>query len=221
MSSENQKSLFSQRANDLLTEFRFAESQTPKADFHWRIEYSGGNAQLQSDKILTLKYSSPVQNDIDNIFLESICRLSKDKTLQFLFALTFREIESFLRDENHIPAFDSTIENEAMSALTRVKKSLIVEILLQKLSLSGPLSGSTDWRKLTLVEKNRAVSSLLKELGQVFPEGKKAELVLAEEDMVTVRKNDFPLDLEILEAILGHIFYSHESISPLKVIGTL
>jgi hypothetical protein len=220
MNPENQNNSFSRRAHELLSDLRYASSKSVQSDFHWKIDYSRESSQLQNDKILTLQYSSPVKNNLENIFLESICRLAKGKTMQFLFAVSYREIESFLRDENHIPAFSESIVPEAQTILGRVKKSLLVEILLGDLEKSG-LSEKKKWPVLTIVEKNRAVASLFFELGKVFSQGKKLELILAEDNTVTVKKNDFPLDLEIIEALMGQIFFKHESISPLKVIGTL
>ena len=212
--------MISKRAENLLSQPQFTLNKLKQSSFNWKIEYSGGHSQFQTDKILTLQYSHSTEDDLENILLESICRLAQGKTLQFLFTMSYREIESFLRDENHTPAFTGDIEAHAVSVFQQVKKSLLVQILKTKLSLSDSKSRA-DWSTLSLVAKNRDVKNFLTVLGNLFLPAKSLELVLAEDDTVTVKKNEFPLDLEIVEALLGLQFFGNQGTSPLKVVGTL
>lgn len=207
----------SSRAQNLMNESRFALSPVIAPGPQWKIEYGRQNAQWQTDRILTLQYSHPSSDSLETLFYESICRVSQQKTLSDLFKLSFREIESFLRDENHLPAFGNEIAGPAQEVFGRLKNALILEILSKKISMP---KGKT-WKELGLAEKNRAVMELFSSLCSLFPKDKNLELVLAESDTVTVKKNDFPLELDALEALLCHQFGAGSADSPLKVIGTL
>lgn len=218
----NGHSLYSLRAKDLLEHPQFSLNLDARTAFRWKVEYSGVTSQFQTDKILTLKYSHQTSDEIFNVFAESVGRLSQGKTVDSLMALSFREIESFLRDENHLASFADEIQKRAEETFLQVKISLIVYILAEKIQFSGTWSEQkSPWHKLSLADKNRAVSHLVSELGKLFSAGKPLELVLAEGDTVTVNKNDFPLDLEIIEGLMGQLFSVEESISALKVVGTL
>lgn len=218
-------SLFSIRAINHLSHPQFIAGAKSQASFFWQLEYSEGAGHLQTDKILTLRYSHRTEDDIQNILLEALCRLVQGRTLSFVFLLNFREIESYLRDDNHVEAFGPEIYSRAQECFERLKSSLLVQILVQKLDDSrssfGVKSIKSPWDQLSFVERNRAVSRLIAELNKLFGNEKALEFVLAEGDLITVKKNDFPLDLVVLEHLMGQIFSMGSVDSPLKVVGTL
>lgn len=207
----------SRRAQNLQTDCKFALSGTVSSNPQWEIQFGHEAPQFQTDRILTLHYSHISADVLETIFFESICRLSQGKTLNFLFLLSFREIESFLRDENHIPAFDNVSEAQAQDVFGHLKNALVLKILAAKISSPA----GKRWSGLSLSDKNRAVLELFTSLCALFPKEKNLELILAEDTTVTVKKNDFPLELEAVETLLNHLFLSGEADSPLKVIGTL
>lgn len=213
--------IFSKRAQKLFSEKAFAQTDILDPIFQWKIEYNCGTQHFQTDKILTLQYSNPVNDDLTTILLESICKLSQGKMLQYLFQLSFREVENFLRDENHIPSFGAELETRASEVFLSLKHALLAGILLTKMNesdLSFDLSG---WKKFSLPLKNKLVMEVFSGLCTLFPKEKKLELILAEGDTVTVKKNDFPLELAVLETLLNRLAFEKETDSPLKVIGTL
>lgn len=207
---------YSQRAQNLLTDCKCARTADIASNPQWEIDY-GSSAPFQNGRILTLKYSHISTDVLETVFYESICRLSQGKTLNFLFLLSFREIESFLRDENHLPAFGNELELRALEVFGRLKAALLHKILRGKIGLPQ----EKKWSKLTLADKNRGTMELFSSLNNLFPKDKNLELILAEEGTVTVKKNDFPLELDVVEALLNDLFGPEETHSPLKVIGTL
>lgn len=220
-SHQHNHSFYSTRAKNLLFHPRFA-MKSDEVGLSWRLEYSGGTHYFQTDKILTLQYSHSEDNDLKNIICESICVLSQGKTMSFVTFLAFRELESFLRDENHVRSFAEEVEAHATEIFAQVKTSLLVHALASRIVLPAPWSEQKFlWKSLSLTEKNRAVTVLIDEIAKLFPEGKIMELVLAEEGTVTVKKNDFPLDLPVFEGLMGQLFSNDTPNSPLKVVGTM
>jgi hypothetical protein len=213
--------IFSKRAQKLLTEKAFAQTDVRALIFQWKIEYNCGPQHFQTDKILTLQYSNPVNDDLTTVLLESVCKLSQGKMLQFLFQLSFREVENFLRDENHIPSFGAELETRGNEVFISVKNALLAEILLTKMNELDFSFDLSSWKKLSLPMKNKLVMEVFSGLLTLFPKEKKLELILAEGDTVTVKKNDFPLELAVLETLLNRLAFEKETDSPLKVIGTL
>ncbi len=219
--SDQIRSHLSQRACDLLVMKKKVLNSSGHSDIHWAIEYSGRSAQIQTDRILTLRYGHSTGNELTDLFLESLCRLSEGKMVQAVFALSFREVENFLRDENHLPAFTETIEDEAREAFFRVKSTLASAILLENVDVLKELGVESSWSELNLSGKNRTLLALFSWLNNRLGQTHSLDLILAEENTVTVKNNDFPLELPLVESFLNQIFRTEGTQSPLKVIGTL
>lgn len=142
------------------------------------------------------------------------------KNILFLQNSTFREIENYLRDENHLPVFDSSVLVLAEESFKRVKNSLLGALLLDKLEgLGTKASVQKNWRSLTLVEKNREVSRLITGFNSLFPTTKPLELALVETSELSVVLNDFPIQLEVLEFLIQSLLGNEEGISSLKLVA--
>jgi hypothetical protein len=139
-----------------------------------------------SDKILTVTYSSSsTENEL--LFKEIISKFSKGRALKQVLEINFRELESFLRDENHLPAFPEESSKELSELLNRLKLSLVTSALYSKNPSFKELSEALlrNWEELSLVEKNqwaqRLISEIQKELNQNF------ELLWCDETSLTIK----------------------------------
>lgn len=159
--------------------------------------------------------------DLVDLFLESICRMCESRPVASLFSLSFREVENFLRDENHLSVFSEESVAAARDVFSQVKSSLVQNVLLEKVDLKTLLGTDRNWNELTLAGKNRTLANLISWLNDRLGKPNALELILAEDTSVTVKNNDFPLDLQVIEGLLNQVFPAQKSLSPLKVIGTL
>jgi len=215
------KNIFSNRAVELLSQKKFAQQTATQPEYHWAIEYSGRSAQIQTDRILTLQYSNSTGQSLVDLFLESVCSMLVNRPLQALFSLSFREVENFLRDENHLPAFSNDSETAAREVFLQVKMTLVQKVLLENVDTKRLIGTDQSWNDLSLAGKNRTVINFFSWLNDRFGKTNSLELILVEDPVVTVKNNDFPLDLPLVEGLLNQLFTSKETLSPLKVIGTL
>jgi hypothetical protein len=139
-----------------------------------------------SDKILTATYSSS-STEIELLFKEIISKFSKGRSLKQALEINFRELESFLRDENHLPAFPEESSQELSELLKELKLSLVTSALYSKNPSFKELSEALlrRWQELSLVEKNqwaqRLISEIQKELNQNF------ELLWCDETSLTIK----------------------------------
>jgi len=170
---------------------------------------------------LTLQYSNSTGQSLVDLFLESVCRMLVNRPLQALFSLSFREVENFLRDENHLPAFTNDSESSAREVFLQVKMTLVQKVLLENMDIKRLIGTDQSWNDLSLAGKNRTVINFFSWLNDRFGKANSLELILVEDPVVTVKNNDFPLDLPLIEGLLNQLFTSKETLSPLKVIGTL
>lgn len=164
-----------------------------------------------SDRILTVFHNSK-KGEIELIFNESLAVFATNRTLNDLWKINFREIENFLRDENHLPALDDQSGNPEEILRTQ-KISLIAEALKTKFGseINTLAEMLFDWRNLSLVAKNEWAGELLKLLS--------LELIYCDESTLTftgLKKEVAGSDLELL---IRRIFERGEILLPMKVVA--
>lgn len=212
---------FSKRAESLLDNQRHSKTSFQDETWSWDFTLKESESFL-GDKILTLMYSNLPTERSDSLFLETISILSIEKNIDFLIRLGFREVENYLRDENHRPAFDAKDEISLEKSFKKVKNSLLSALILNKLKeTKDKYRQNISWNDLSFVEKNRRVMAILEDLNLLFPKGKKASLALVENETIFLVKNDLPLDLDTVELILRPLFHIDSGKSSLKVVAAL
>jgi hypothetical protein len=188
---------------------------------HWEIGLElGSHDGLLNDKIVTIFYDHPKALVSEKLFLETFSRFLVGRSIKFLENITFRELENYLRDENHLPVFENSHSVELETQYKAVKNSLLSYLILKKFKENNLGAGALKpWQELTLVEKNSAVKMCFSFLNLHFPRVKPLELVLATNEEISVLINDFPLSLElILEVLHGHFEIPPEN-SSFKVVA--
>jgi hypothetical protein len=200
---------FTRRAQELLAKKEFFKA-TQENDFEIVLD--------SSDKILTVTYSNP-QTEIELLFREILARFSKGRLLKQALEINFRELENFLRDENHLPSFTEESTQKLSELLKELKLSLITSALISKNSAFKELSTAllSGWSGLSLVEKNqwaqRLIDEIQRELKLSF------ELLWCEESTLTIKisKEQAP-DLD-LEAFLVKLLGGSKKLLPIKVVA--
>jgi hypothetical protein len=215
----------SKRAQEFLVKPRHITACNPEEleQKKWLWNFSLEKSKLQnllSDKILTLFYFNISGSTLELLFLEAMSRMILGRDLLFLQRLTFRELENFLRDENHLPVFDISGSLAPEISFNEVKNSLLVTILkgeMRNIEVAG--SELKGWDKLSFVEKNKLATGFMSFLNKLISAGKPLQLVLAEKDLITIAINDFPISVEVIEGLARETFdHSHEN-SSLKVVA--
>ena len=212
--------ILSNRAQCLLKSPRHLYKEDGKIEqkekFTWHFKTVETNNNFLDDKILTLSFGES-SNILETLFKEAISQMSSGRTVHFLEKLSFRELENFLRDENHLPVFHQTDLLKAQEIAKVVKNSLLSELLEKKIDkkMAPPIS----WNDLSLVQKNLQSRSLIFAINSLFPQVKSIELALAEEDKVSIVMNDFPLSLEVLEGVLESHFLVSLTKTSLKMVA--
>lgn len=163
------------------------------------------------DKILTVSHSNsdPV---LETLFAEVLAKFAKNKKISELWKINFREIESFLRDENHLPVFPED-QNLAEKTLLKSRNSLIAATVQTKLEKELPLLKSqvSQWRELNLVQKNVWAEMLLAPLGW--------QLILCEVDVLNVTKTPEGVEAEVLSQVLQMILNNDSKLLPVKLVA--
>lgn len=211
--------ILSKRANEILAApLHFAPSARSS---EWVFSLGGDDSvQLEGDKILTLFFSENNVSAVEKLFKEVICRLVTGKNLLFLQKLTYREVENYIRDENHLPVFLNSEVSITEDIYKNIAISLQVSIVLSVLeSKRGLKSPAKSWSDLSLVEKNNEMKLLFSMLNSSFFRPKPMELVLAEKESVSIVMNSFPLEMGVLEELFKRIFLKRNDISSLKVVA--
>lgn len=192
----------SKRAQEILANPRFKNADL-SSEFGVTLD--------RSDKILTVFHNGK-SGEIELIFNDVLAIFAKNRSILDLWKINFREVENFLRDENHLPAFgDMTTEMEEILNLQKI--GLVAETL--KTGASEEIKTLTemlfDWEKLSLVAKNEWARDFLKILG--------SELIFCDGTTMTFTK--FPKDVGNmdLEIMVGKIFEGGELILPMKVVA--
>lgn len=155
------------------------------------------------DKVHTVFHSEQL-GTIEFIMAEVLAKFAATKNLSELWKINFREIENFLRDENHLPAI-SEDQTEVTEIFLKTKILLMAGMIkaLLKTDFDNLYSTVLHWEKLTLVEKNKWSQSFFKPLGW--------ELVLSEDDLVYVKISQEVSEVErplVIDLLLKSVFTS-------------
>jgi hypothetical protein len=186
--------LISKRAQNLLEQKEFFKEDIGSLFF----------VEWENDKILTVSHrGNPA--DAEFIFAESLARIAKKRSIPELWKISFREVDSFLRDENHLPAFSGEAD-VFEEVFNQIKISLIAYAAKSK--LSNPISYNEN---LTLAKKNEWAQNLLRPLGW--------QLVLLEAGVLTVTHTPENVQAFTLEAVINTILEGEVQIPPLKVVA--
>lgn len=164
-----------------------------------------------NDKILTVFHGKNTE-DADFIIAEVLAKFSENKKILDIWKINFREIESFLRDENHLPAFTENIP-ELEQILNFNKISLVGSAIKAKLGSEADVlfSQRKNWNQLNLAAKNQWAQKLLAPLGW--------ELILCEEEVLTVTLVPESLDEVGSSQLINTILSGGESLPPMKVVA--
>jgi hypothetical protein len=140
----------------------------------------------------------------DNQKLALLCAsldLVMKSGISHLFKVSFRETESYLRDQNHLPAWESVTAsrkwfNEALEEII----SGMVNALLMKQGAS-----LVDWESLSLAERISESTAALDKISTVFELvlQTKLELVSIEEEEIIVTGGLILLDHKYFEVLMN------------------
>lgn len=192
----------SQRARNILAKPSFYQAN---------LDAKFGVKMDLSDKILTVFHSGN-REELSFLLEDVLCLFAQNKRLPELFKLNVREMESFLRDENHLPATDLSFE-ELEKSLKSSIVSLVACALKSKLTerFSVLLEQFQSWEKLSLVEKNRWAQELFGHLN--------CQLILAESLQITLSEVPAGLEEGHLEELLGELFETGPKLLSMKVVA--
>ena len=170
------------------------------------------------DKILTVTYAiSSVE--IELLFKEIISKFSKGRSLKQVSEINFREVESFLRDENHLPAFTEQSFQELTELLKELKLSLITSSLYSKNPLFKELSEALfmSWQHYTLVEKNQWAQKLLGEIQKDLRLN--WEFLWCDESSLTIKSRAEQASELAPETFLIKLLGGSKKLLPIKVVA--
>ena len=150
--------------------------------------------------------------DIDFLFSEVLARFALNKTNLEILNIPFREIESFLRDENHLPAFTDSLDFVERAWGTS-KGSLVAAVALASFGPEVKLLKEqiSRWDEMNLAGKNALLAKILSTLGW--------ELILYFEETLTVKPRPKEIENFVIEAILQEIFRAGGKVLPMKVVA--
>lgn len=165
----------------------------------------------KNDRILTVLHGE-FSIELEVVFAEVLSKFGMNKKIPEIWSIHFREIESFLRDENHLPAFSQ--EQEKLEIVLQTLKILLV-VSAVKSSL-GPMLDSLfllqeKWDTLNLAAKNAFFTEVLKPLG--------LELILYADDILTIAGAGPQVQNSDLESVLQGIFQGRGKVLPMKVVA--
>lgn len=217
--------ILSKRAQEFLNSPRHFKKTSAQVALgpltNWEFSFEQSNeVEFQSDKILTLFYSDPIGTELELLFKETISRLAIGKNILFLEKLTFRELENYLRDENHQPVFDISVAIRPEAVCKVVIFSLQAAIIINKIKNNFEYRPvQKGWSELSLVEKNRETKAVVSLLNSLFPRVKPMELALADNEEISVVMNEFPISREVIEVLMQGLFVNSAEKSSLKVVA--
>jgi Fe-S cluster biogenesis protein NfuA len=110
-------------------------------------------------EILVISYKSISLSDIELVFLDVICHFSDRKKRVDLVNLSIREIENFLRDENHSSALSS--EKIPHTFVEDVIKHVMINISKRLFPYNFASEASISWHKAGMVAKIKAAEEFL------------------------------------------------------------
>lgn len=193
----------SKRAQSLISNPKFALPNA-RGPLTFKVSTAG-------DKILTAEYAGDPE-EMELLFSEVLATFSKNKSLKDLWQISYREIENFLRDENHLP-FSPEAQEDLEDIYIKTKLSLMADVLTSthKEEFLGLKSSLELWEELSLVEKNKWSQAFLSTLSW--------ELVFCERDILTV-SGVFPgLKSSHLSFFVTQIFRGEGKVLPMKLVA--
>ena len=163
------------------------------------------------DRILTV-FHGTFQSELELIFAEVLSKFAVNKKIPEIWSIHFREIESFLRDENHLPAFQGEQKN-LEEVLRKLKMLLIVSASMSALSSNcGRYSQLLlNWETLSLADRNAFLGEIIRPMG--------FELVLYFEDVLTVHSLGPHGENSDLESVVLGILGAMGKVLPMKVVA--
>ena len=192
----------SQRAQSFLKNPKFFK-EGKSSDFFVTID--------DQDRIMTIIHGKNPE-DMEFLLAEVVAKFSENKKITDVWKINFREIENFLRDENHLSAFvGDPLEIE--SILNQIKASLIGFAFKSKVENEQMwiISQRKKWKHLSLTAQNEWALALTKTLGW--------ELIFCENNLLTVTKTPEAVDSEALSDLINTILRGEEIVAPMKVVA--
>lgn len=182
-------SAISKRARDLLEKKRHFSADLDQA---YIIECD------ENDNFLTVRYGSLAQN-FEIVLIEALGVLLKNRPITELLLINFRELESFLRDENHLPAFLDDQINGAQESFKYIKATLLARAMRTKLLGKGfVLPDWSSWGEKELIIKNQEVVRCLYEVNSFFNKADGWRLVLCQHfDLIIAVEERLLVNLDI------------------------
>jgi hypothetical protein len=137
---------FTNRANQILTSRKHFLTENDNSKSHL--------FKLSGDKKLTVKHVGTGDHLKDLVF-ETISILTNEREPNSIMKITFKEFESFLRDDNSIPSFNSDNRQLAENYFLEGKNLFIFSwlVTLKK--------ANHDHRNLNFIDKMRVVSEFI------------------------------------------------------------
>lgn len=217
----NEIKILSKRALLILEKPEHVTKCSPNLPRKWNFTCEKyGEYRFLSDKILTLSYLAPVLSDAEILIIEAFSRMCIGRNIEFINNLSFRELENFLRDENHLPVFESAVLTNVENIYQEQKVSLLSSILIEGLkSHNGENCTTKFWSELTYIEKNREINCLLGSLNSLISGKVGLLLALAETDEIFIVMNDFPMRIEVVGELIHRLFLKSEEKYSLKVVA--
>lgn len=175
---------------------------------------------FQSDSILTLFYFSESASVLETLFLESLSRMCIKRNISSLLKLSFRELENYLRDENHLPSLENLEALSAEACFKQVKNSLLTAIIMKEIKKNYTYDlDSRTWAQLNLLEKNQSGHTFIFRLNKLFSLVKPMELAFAGNEEFSVVMNDFPLEISLIQELADSTFGGRVGFSSFKVVA--
>ena len=219
------KLAWSKRAQQFLANpiQRLAECPEKLSLKKWCWDFTLENLQrgnFQSDSILTLFYFSESPSALEALFLESLSRMCIKRNILSLLKLSFRELENYLRDENHLPSLENLDALSTEACFKQVKNSLLLAIIMKEIKKNYTNdSDSRTWSQLNLLEKNQNGHAFILRLNKLFSLEKPMELAFAGNEEFSVVMYDFPLEISLIQELADGTFGGPVGISSFKVVA--
>ncbi len=160
----------------------------------------------QSDNILTLSHCFQPET-VECLMIESLASLCLHKNLKYLCKLQYKELENFLRDENHIPAL--SIETIFFEAFSKMRQLFIMESLKQALAHHSELNYPQN--DSNLVELNR--------WGQHFSRFLNGELILVEGAQFNIKLNPMSMSQTDINMVFENLHGARSNWPMFKVVA--
>jgi hypothetical protein len=198
--------LISQRAQSFLEKPEFY-----KLDLKSHLQKNFAVTLDENDRILTV-FHRKNERAIETILAEVVSKFAKNKKISELWKINFREVDSFLRDSNHLPTF-SDDQVLAEKLLQETKISLIAEAVGARLQndISELKMQISQWSELGLVAKNLWAQKIIAPL--------EWELVLCETDSLVLTKTPEGVSPTEQLAVLQEVLGWQEASLPMKIVA--